>query len=373
MDVRPKEAPEAKAEQELFTTGTSGTARWRFHFHVLDETRWIAFEPSLGCAFRVNRRARDLIDALCDSACLADAFRRFTQLQPGSDALGFKHDVELLESRVAVAQGLSRRRLTAGRTLVPDRLFSRWSGALAGLVSFPWLLVNLSGLLAALLASLAGSLPQSATQGCLVSAVGGLLLITSVFIHELGHGAALRRFGHRTGAMGIGLYLIYPVFYVEMYTLEALSSRERLWVDAGGAHFQVLFGHGLLCAGLASGANWLVSLAFGIYALAAFQLVPINRSDGYWLLMDFVQGRMASKHVRWISRACLALASVFFITVLAASLCQLWSALLLGQWRRSAVGLPEIVGLVQLAFALFLLARFFLRRRRKSMGDVATP
>src|SRR5256885_5259790 len=50
---------------------------------------------------------------------------------------------------------------------------------------------------------------------------GLILLLIAAFVlsaafHELGHGAGLRYGGGTVRAMGVGLYLVYPVFYTDI-------------------------------------------------------------------------------------------------------------------------------------------------------------
>lgn len=114
--------------------------------------------------------------------------------------------------------------------------------------------------------------------------------MASTLVHELGHAAACRRFGCRHGNLGFGLYLVFPVLYMEVDETWRLSRNERAIVAAAGMYFQLLFGAGVLAAGylhppflpLAAGAAGIVCLDL------ATNLNPIFRFDGYWLVSDLL-------------------------------------------------------------------------------------
>lgn len=120
----------------------------------------------------------------------------------------------------------------------------------------------------------------------------GLLLLIfalttiSAGFHELGHAAACRYSGARPGAMGAGLYLVWPAFYTDVSDAYRLNRRGRLRVDLGGIYFNALFALGAV--GLWAITNWealLVLIALqGLQMLR--QLIPLVRLDGYHILAD---------------------------------------------------------------------------------------
>lgn len=120
----------------------------------------------------------------------------------------------------------------------------------------------------------------------------GLLLAVfavSVFsagFHEFGHAAALRRGGGTPGAMGAGLYLIWPAFYTDVTDSYRLSRRARLRVDAGGLYFNAIVA--LAMFGIWEAVHWdglLLVIAAQILQMIR-QLPPLVRFDGYHLLAD---------------------------------------------------------------------------------------
>jgi hypothetical protein len=53
------------------------------------------------------------------------------------------------------------------------------------------------------------------------------LVAVSAGFHEFGHAAACRYVGATPGAMGVGLYLVWPVFFTDVTDSYRLGRRER--------------------------------------------------------------------------------------------------------------------------------------------------
>lgn len=128
--------------------------------------------------------------------------------------------------------------------------------------------------------------------GRLFAAGAIVLVLLGGVVHELGHVAAARRFGAAHGRVGIGLYLLFPVFFVELDDVWRLSRAQRSIVDLAGIFAQLLFaGATLIVAEMfgttAPGFVLIAQAAFVASAVnAVVNLNPIFRFDGYWLLGD---------------------------------------------------------------------------------------
>jgi len=61
------------------------------------------------------------------------------------------------------------------------------------------------------------------------------LTILSLAFHECGHAAACRYGGARPGRIGMGIYLVWPVFYTDVTDSYRLSKAGRLRTDLGGS------------------------------------------------------------------------------------------------------------------------------------------
>jgi putative peptide zinc metalloprotease protein len=127
---------------------------------------------------------------------------------------------------------------------------------------------------------------------------GNLVLIYSVigiilFLHELGHATACKRYDVAPKNISFGFYLIFPVFFTDVTKAWVLSKKNRIVINCGGIYFQLLIN----------------ALLIGIYALTpnksetatiilnaviltntsvvVYSLMPFMRYDGYWIYSDF--------------------------------------------------------------------------------------
>src|SRR4051812_6618986 len=120
--------------------------------------------------------------------------------------------------------------------------------------------------------------------GLMLAIVAGFVL-TAAF-HELGHAAGLRYGGGTVRAMGVGLYLVYPIFYTDVTSSYALGRGGRLRTDLGGFYFNALFQLAAIGLYVVTGLEFLLILAFLIDLEVLYQLLPFVRMDGYWILAD---------------------------------------------------------------------------------------
>lgn len=67
-----------------------------------------------------------------------------------------------------------------------------------------------------------------------------IVLLLSSFLHELGHASAANYFGIKTGEIGIGLYLNFPVFYTDVSNIWRLEIKKRCIVNVAGVYFQTI-------------------------------------------------------------------------------------------------------------------------------------
>jgi putative peptide zinc metalloprotease protein len=113
----------------------------------------------------------------------------------------------------------------------------------------------------------------------------GLAVLSAVF-HEIGHATACRYGGAKPGAIGAGVYFIWPVFYTRVTDAYRLDRRGRLRTDLGGVYFNLIF---LLVLGevyfLTGFEPLLAASAIGFLQIL-FQLLPFLRVDGYYILSD---------------------------------------------------------------------------------------
>ena len=118
-------------------------------------------------------------------------------------------------------------------------------------------------------------------------AIMGLCLL-SILVHELGHAAAVSRFGGTPGSIGVGLYLLMPTFYADVSQIWRFPRRRRMLVDLGGVYFQQICFAAFAVAGVSTGRPEFFGACRMIDFMVLMTLNPIFRFDGYWFLVDYL-------------------------------------------------------------------------------------
>ncbi|MDQ0922194.1 putative peptide zinc metalloprotease protein [Pseudarthrobacter sp. W1I19] len=118
-----------------------------------------------------------------------------------------------------------------------------------------------------------------------------LLLILAVTIlsagfHEFGHAAAARKGGATPGAMGTGLYLIWPAFFTDVTDSYRLGRGGRLRTDLGGLYFNAIVAVAIMALWWATGFDALLLVVVTQILQMVRQLLPLVRFDGYHILAD---------------------------------------------------------------------------------------
>jgi putative peptide zinc metalloprotease protein len=116
-----------------------------------------------------------------------------------------------------------------------------------------------------------------------------LLLVLSysgLVLHELAHAAACQRFGVRHGAIGLGIYLIFPVFYTDVSESWRLDCKGRVTVGAAGIYASALLATAASIAFLLTKEPLFALLAWIYDITIFFNLNPFIRTDAYWVLSD---------------------------------------------------------------------------------------
>jgi putative peptide zinc metalloprotease protein len=135
-----------------------------------------------------------------------------------------------------------------------------------------------------------------------------LATLFSVLIHEVGHASAVARFGGKPGSIGIGLYILLPVFYADVSQVWTFPRGQRAVVDMGGIYFQQI-----CFLPFAASAVFMHSLSFratciGIDIMTLVAANPAFRFDGYWLLVDWMGiPRLHQEAAAYLRRAILPL------------------------------------------------------------------
>src|SRR5918995_2596139 len=132
---------------------------------------------------------------------------------------------------------------------------------------------------------LVGSAQEVLYQPELFVVVVGLAVLATVF-HELGHATACHYGGAKPGRIGVGIYIVWPIFYSDLTDSYRLGRIGRLRSDLGGVYFDVIFALAIAGAYFLTGAEWLLLLVLLQQLDMLFQFMPFVRFDGYYLVSD---------------------------------------------------------------------------------------
>ena len=167
-----------------------------------------------------------------------------------------------------------------GRITAPFQLLFRpWvlAPALAGFLAVLWFVLIHKGV--------APATAQAFDNPELLLLVIGLTIASAAF-HEIGHAAACRYGGGRTGGIGAGIYMVWPAFYTDVTDVYRLPRRARLRTDLGGMYFNAVIAVITLGVWFATGLDVLL-LLIALQMLEMLKnLSPIIRADGYHILSD---------------------------------------------------------------------------------------
>jgi putative peptide zinc metalloprotease protein len=110
--------------------------------------------------------------------------------------------------------------------------------------------------------------------------------VFSAGFHEFGHAAAARRGGATPGAMGAGVYLVWPAFYTDVTDSYRLGRGGRVRTDLGGLYFNAIVAVGITGLWAVTGYDALLLVVATQILQMLRQLTPLVRFDGYHVLAD---------------------------------------------------------------------------------------
>jgi putative peptide zinc metalloprotease protein len=214
----------------------------------------------------------------------------------------------------------------------------------AAAVSIHWWLYAEHGLARPLVAALT-------TPGGLLAIMAALL--SSSAFHEFGHAAALRYGGVRARSMGVGLYIVYPMFYTDTSEAYRLGRWARVRTDLAGMYFDLVFTILVVLLYFATGFELVLIVVPLVDYRIIRQCLPFVRMDGYWALADLTGMTDFFSHVKP------------FIASLRRSRAQLTGASPLKRWA-------TVMFVLYLALTVPALVLFFLLLARGLPDVVAT-
>jgi putative peptide zinc metalloprotease protein len=206
---------------------------------------------------------------------------RLRQLGVIAGADGSQPDVEKADPMLA---------LKLKAALVPERVVNAITTVFKPLFFPPVILAVLAGLVVLdvwLFAyhGVAQSLREVLYSPALLMMMLGLVILSAAF-HECGHATACAYGGARPGAMGAGLYIVWPAFYTDVTDAYRLDKRGRLRTDLGGVYFNVIFILATAGAYALTGYEPLLLIIPFQHLEIMHQFLPFIRLDGYYIVSD---------------------------------------------------------------------------------------
>jgi putative peptide zinc metalloprotease protein len=131
----------------------------------------------------------------------------------------------------------------------------------------------------------AQSLRQTLYDPALLLMMLGLVILSAAF-HECGHASACAYGGAKPGAMGVGLYIVWPAFYTDVTDAYRLNKIGRLRTDLGGVYFNVIFILATAGAYAVTGFEPLLLMIPLQHLEIVHQFLPFIRLDGYYIVSD---------------------------------------------------------------------------------------
>jgi len=131
----------------------------------------------------------------------------------------------------------------------------------------------------------AQSLRETLYSPALLLMMLGLITLSAAF-HECGHATACSYGGAKPGAMGAGIYIVWPAFYTDVTDAYRLGKGGRLRTDLGGVYFNVIFILATAGAYALTGFEPLLLMIPLQHLEIIHQFLPFIRLDGYYIVSD---------------------------------------------------------------------------------------
>jgi putative peptide zinc metalloprotease protein len=116
------------------------------------------------------------------------------------------------------------------------------------------------------------------------------LLFFILILHELGHTLSARKYNVHVKEIGLGLYYILPVLYVDLNEAWKLDKKKRVLINLAGTYFQLISGVLLFLSTILfeSYTNIFMGLFFINLSIVALNINPFLKFDGYWITSDLI-------------------------------------------------------------------------------------
>lgn len=115
-----------------------------------------------------------------------------------------------------------------------------------------------------------------------------VFLFIIMFIHEMGHVCAAYSYGLKHLKVKVGLFFIWPVFYVDMNRQILLQPSKRIKISLGGVYFQLILSMFIILCWEITHHSLLILLLNMNNIVILVNLIPFLVLDGYWVYSDII-------------------------------------------------------------------------------------
>lgn len=115
-----------------------------------------------------------------------------------------------------------------------------------------------------------------------------VLVYLSGFLHEIGHCLCAGKYCTlEKGAIGIAIYIISLVWYIDLNSVWHLDKSKKLHINYAGVYLQNIYLSFLMLLSFSLSDKILFLLAAVVSITAYLNFVPFVKYDGYWILVDY--------------------------------------------------------------------------------------
>ncbi len=113
-------------------------------------------------------------------------------------------------------------------------------------------------------------------------------LMFIMFIHELGHICAAYSFGLFGLNVKLGVFIIWPILYVDLNKQVLLQPKKRIKISLGGVYFQSILSIIMIIVNILVNEDILILLLNINNSVILLNLLPVFILDGYWVYSDLI-------------------------------------------------------------------------------------